>query len=121
MVPRTWSPDSDTDTALGHCVADADSGATTTAVLNPDTDGGGVTDGVEVLIDGTDPLVVASQLANPVEANLDSITAGGTLFRNNCSMCHGAAADGDSPVALRFANAGVTPTKPFGRCGEGIS
>ena len=63
------------------------------------------TTGREVVLD----FGAASQLANPVEANLDSISAGGKLFRNNCSMCHGFAADGDSPVALRFANAGVRP------------
>ncbi|MDI3283423.1 hypothetical protein [Polyangium sp. 15x6] len=36
-----------TDPAAGNCVADGDSGATTTAPLNPDTDGGGLADGDE--------------------------------------------------------------------------
>jgi MYXO-CTERM domain-containing protein len=36
-----------TDKSLGHCVADADTGKTTTDPLNPDTDGGGVLDGGE--------------------------------------------------------------------------
>ena len=37
----------DTNTALGNCVPDGDAGATTTDPLNPDTDGGGVSDGSE--------------------------------------------------------------------------
>src|SRR5690606_27431953 len=36
-----------TDNSLGHCRADADSGATTTSPLLADTDGGGATDGSE--------------------------------------------------------------------------
>ncbi len=36
-----------TDTTKNHCIADGDSGATTTFVLNPDTDRGGVRDGSE--------------------------------------------------------------------------
>jgi hypothetical protein len=36
-----------TDVSLGHCRADADAGATVTAVLNADTDDGGVRDGSE--------------------------------------------------------------------------
>jgi MYXO-CTERM domain-containing protein len=36
-----------TDASLGHCVADADGGATTTDPLDADTDDGGVTDGSE--------------------------------------------------------------------------
>ncbi|WP_437780830.1 DUF3344 domain-containing protein [Sorangium sp. So ce1097] len=36
-----------TDAAAGHCRADADEGATTTSPINPDTDGGGVSDGNE--------------------------------------------------------------------------
>jgi uncharacterized repeat protein (TIGR01451 family)/MYXO-CTERM domain-containing protein len=36
-----------TNAALGKCVADADAGATTTSAVNPDTDGGGVSDGSE--------------------------------------------------------------------------
>ncbi|MET0275374.1 MAG: hypothetical protein ABW211_00850, partial [Acidimicrobiia bacterium] len=37
----------DTDTSKDQCIADADSGATTTFVLTADTDRGGVSDGVE--------------------------------------------------------------------------
>ena len=48
----------------------------------------------------------SSALGNPVEATLESIVEGQELFRVNCSMCHGADADGDSQVARRFANAG---------------
>jgi len=36
-----------TDAGAGNCIADGDGGATTTDPLNPDTDGGGVTDGDE--------------------------------------------------------------------------
>jgi MYXO-CTERM domain-containing protein len=36
-----------TDNSLGHCIADADTGKTTTNPLNADTDGGGVLDGGE--------------------------------------------------------------------------
>lgn len=36
-----------TNTAVGHCVADADNGATTTNPLDADTDNGGVSDGSE--------------------------------------------------------------------------
>jgi uncharacterized repeat protein (TIGR01451 family)/MYXO-CTERM domain-containing protein len=36
-----------TDASKNNCVADADNGMTTTSPLNPDTDGGGVPDGVE--------------------------------------------------------------------------
>ncbi len=49
----------------------------------------------------------SSELENPVEATLESIVEGQKLFQVNCSMCHGAEADGDSQVALRFVNAGV--------------
>ncbi len=49
----------------------------------------------------------SSKLENPVEATLESIIDGRELYRVNCSMCHGAKADGDSQVALRFSNAGV--------------
>ncbi len=51
----------------------------------------------------------ASALENPVEATLESIIEGRELFRVNCAMCHGLKADGDSQVALRFANAGARP------------
>ncbi len=37
----------DTDTSAGQCVADGDGGATTTSMVDPDTDDGGVPDGVE--------------------------------------------------------------------------
>jgi len=37
----------DTDLSAGHCVADADQGATKTDPTNPDTDGGGTSDGSE--------------------------------------------------------------------------
>ena len=37
----------DTDLSAGHCVADADMGATTTNPLDPDTDNGGTLDGSE--------------------------------------------------------------------------
>jgi uncharacterized repeat protein (TIGR01451 family)/MYXO-CTERM domain-containing protein len=36
-----------TDAGAGHCVPDADGGATTTSPINPDSDGGGVSDGSE--------------------------------------------------------------------------
>jgi hypothetical protein len=36
-----------TNTKLGRCTADADAGATQTSPLDPDTDGGGVPDGIE--------------------------------------------------------------------------
>ena len=36
-----------TDASANHCVPDADGGATTTSPINPDTDGGGVSDGSE--------------------------------------------------------------------------
>ncbi|WP_050435390.1 DUF11 domain-containing protein [Chondromyces crocatus] len=37
----------DTDISAGHCIPDGDMGATTTDPLNPDTDGGSVSDGDE--------------------------------------------------------------------------
>ncbi len=36
-----------TDVNAGHCVPDGDAGATTTSPINPDSDGGGVSDGSE--------------------------------------------------------------------------
>jgi hypothetical protein len=36
-----------TDKTKGHCIPDADQGKTTTSMVNPDTDGGGVPDGTE--------------------------------------------------------------------------
>lgn len=74
----------ETDASAGHCRADGDLGATVTLVLNPDTDGGGVTDGSEdanlngVVDSGeTDP--VAGQGAddvNVVDTDSDGLSDG---------------------------------------------
>ncbi|HLM72760.1 MAG TPA: hypothetical protein VK459_08710, partial [Polyangiaceae bacterium] len=37
----------DTDKTVGHCIPDADQGKTTTSMVDPDTDNGGVPDGAE--------------------------------------------------------------------------
>ncbi len=71
--------------------------------LAPRAEGSVPTTGRESLGD----FAQSSVIENPVEATLESIVEGQELFRVNCSMCHGADADGDSQVAPRFANAGV--------------
>ena len=44
---------------------------------------------------------------NPFVGSADAVTAGEHLFFVNCSACHGPAGDGVSPVAQKFADAGV--------------
>lgn len=44
---RYGCSDADTDKSKGHCIPDGDKGKTTTSPVNPDTDGGGVSDGDE--------------------------------------------------------------------------
>lgn len=73
--------------------------------LVPVPEGSVPTTGREIVVATGD----ASQLPNPVPATAESIAAGEKLFRNNCSMCHGVNADGNSQVALRFEKAGVRP------------
>ena len=55
-----------TDTSAGHCVADGDSGGTTTSPLLWDTDGGGVSDGSE---DGNLDGVIDSNETDPTAGN----------------------------------------------------
>ena len=46
---------------------------------------------------------------NPVPSDDQSIERGHELFVINCAMCHGAGADGHSPTAEDFAEAGEKP------------
>ncbi len=62
-----------TNVALGHCIADADGGATKTDPLDPDTDNGGVSDGGE---DANHNGAIDAGETNPTEGNgADDITA----------------------------------------------
>ena len=55
------------------------------------------------------PLDLGEAIAtqNPVPATPESVQAGQVLFASYCSPCHGPGADGNSPVATKFADAGV--------------
>ena len=44
---------------------------------------------------------------NPFADDTQAVAAGERLFYVNCSACHGPAGDGVSPVALKYADAGV--------------
>lgn len=41
----------------------------------------------------------AAAVPNPIEANEESIAAGGELFTTNCMVCHGESGRGDGPAA----------------------
>ncbi len=55
------------------------------------------------------PQAQMTNLANPIKLGADSIAAGAEVFRVNCAMCHGAAADGVSELTGQFSVAGVRP------------
>jgi len=55
----------------------------------------------------------ASSLQSPVPATAQSREQAQRLFQVNCAVCHGQNADGKSPVAERFATAGVVPPVDF--------
>ncbi len=40
---------------------------------------------------------------NPFEGNQDAVTAGKTVFDNNCSACHGQDAKGDGPAGASLS------------------
>ncbi len=46
---------------------------------------------------------------NPLADDADAVLTGAELFRINCAVCHGPSGDGNSPVALKFAESGVRP------------
>lgn len=73
----------DTDVAAGLCIPDADGGATTTQPLDPDTDGGGVPDGIEdanhdgaVDVGETDPNVAADDYLCTTDADCGGPASG---------------------------------------------
>lgn len=41
----------------------------------------------------------ATEVENPIAASEDSITAGATLYAENCAVCHGETGEGDGPTA----------------------
>lgn len=50
-----------------------------------------------------------TNLDNPIPAGAASLAKGSEIFRVNCSMCHGAGADGQSAVVGQFSASGVRP------------
>ena len=48
-----------------------------------------------------------TDLANPIQLDVDSIAAGSDLYAVNCAMCHGVSGDGISEVTGQFSAAGV--------------
>jgi hypothetical protein len=82
-----------TDASKNHCIPDADKGATTTNPLDPDTDQGGVRDGVEDanhngLIDEgeTDPNNVADDNAAPTKFSVTGSCVCTTTSTNTNEM-----------------------------------
>ena len=55
----------------------------------------------------------AAPLQNPIPATAQNREQAQKLFSVNCAVCHGPNADGKSPVADRFATAGVVPPVDF--------
>lgn len=53
--------------------------------------------------------VAVIALPNPVGSSAEAVSAGRDLFATNCSMCHGAEANGVSFVASRFELSGEKP------------
>ena len=71
--------------------------------VSPTPEGSVPISGLEVPLD----LGAALATQNPVPATPESVQTGQKLFMSNCSPCHGPGADGNSPVATKFADAGV--------------
>ena len=120
----------DTNLAAGHCIPDADDGATTTNPLDADTDDGGVSDGDEDLnkngmIDGneTDPHVGADD--NPGgeggggTGGSSSGTGGSSSGTGGSSSGTGGSSSGTGGNAIDggqlFAQGGCACAMPGGR------
>ncbi len=109
----------DTDTSLGICLPDGDAGATTTGVLQRDTDGGGATDGEE---DVNRNGVVDSGERDPNDPSDDSTSpTGGAGGVGGSAGSAGAAGAGGTAGTAGSGTGGTGNSSFGGTAGQGGS
>ena len=69
------------------------------------------------------PVEPASQvdvltMANPVEANAETMERAQQVFTRNCSMCHGVGGESDSFISVTFTSMGVKAPANFAEAGS---
>jgi len=106
----------DTNLASGSCVRDADGGATTTSPLDPDTDHGGVEDGVE---DANHDGKVGSGETDPNDRS-DDTTPTGDAGAGGSSQAGGPAVAGEGGASGASGSAGSASVAGNGGIGGGI-